>query len=294
MGKLLPTDLIYNRDGGVYHLSLIPEQVADHIILVGDPGRVDVIAGLLDRIESRTSNREFVCVTGTYKGNRVTALSTGIGTDNMEIVITELDAMVSHPGKTVAGLEGGRILRLIRVGTSGTIQKDIKPGTFVLSRSAVGLDGLLHFYRNSEGVRDTELEEALSLALDYPADLPVPYAVSASPSLLSLFAGSRLFQGVTLSAPGFYAPQGREVRLELRYPHLNKRFAAFRFNDQRILNYEMECSVLYGLSGMLGHEALTLCMVLANRATGELYTEYSKGMKTLIRLVLDHLPFNGS
>jgi uridine phosphorylase len=296
MKPLKPTELIINPDGAVYHLSMKPEHVADHVILVGDPGRVEVVARFFDRVEVKTSNREFTNITGYYQGTRVSVLSTGIGTDNMEIVVTELDALVNGTKTIRGGDTSHRILNLVRIGTSGSIQENIPPGSFILSESALGLDGLLHFYHDSEKVRDLELEKVFFAAIPWPAKLPVPYLVNASASLKEKFmsgpAASGFYPGITLSAPGFYAPQGRSIKLSLQYPLLNDQFSKFVYRGRKILNFEMESSLLYGLSQMLGHEALAICLVLANRATGEMVPDHTAGIEKLIHIVLDHLPFS--
>lgn len=283
------SELIVNKDGSIYHLHLLPEEVAENVILVGDPGRVDLVSSFFDNVEVSKSNREFHTHTGTYKGKRISVISTGIGTDNIDIVLNELDALASLDLKTGISLPEPRKYNFIRIGTSGSLQADLTLNTFLLTRIALGMDGLLHFYNGSKSVRLTELENEVSQAVSWPTSFNRFYAVPASDSLAKMFESERTVSGITISAPGFYGPQGRKLRLNTAYPGLNQKLADFRWKGMRITNYEMESSGLYGLSRMLGHNAITLCAILANRATGKANNDYIPVIKDLIRYVLGQL-----
>lgn len=283
------SELILNRDGSIFHLHLKPEQIADTVLLVGDPGRVETITRFFDKTEFTVRNREFHTATGTYKGKRLSVLSTGIGTDNIDIVVNELDALVNINLETRELTPEHKTLRLIRIGTSGSLQADIPVNAWLLSRKSVGFDGMITFYANRELVCDMQFEKALREYTGWSQDLPTPYTVDASEELLAKFTGFPFMEGVNISAPGFYGPQGRELRLPLAVPELNERLEDFSFHDLRITNYEMESSAIYGLSRMLGHEALTICLVIANRVTREANNNYQPEMEKLIRFVLDKL-----
>lgn len=283
------SELILNKDGSIFHLHLKPEQIADTILLVGDPGRVDTITGFFDKTEFSVRNREFYTATGTYNGKRLSVLSTGIGTDNIDIVVNELDALVNINLETRELTPEHKTLRLIRIGTSGSLQADIPVNAWLLSRKSVGFDGMITFYANRESVCDMEFEKAFREFTGWNDDLPTPYTVDASEELLRKFSGFPFTEGVNISAPGFYGPQGRELRLSLAVPELNEKLEDFSFKDLRITNYEMESSAIYGLSRMLGHEALTICLIIANRVTREANNNYHPEMEKLIRFVLDKL-----
>jgi uridine phosphorylase len=283
------SELILNADGSIFHLHLKPEQIADTILLVGDPGRVETISAMFDMIEFTVRNREFVTSTGTYKGKRLTVLSTGIGTDNIDIVINELDALANINLTTREIAEKHRTLRFVRVGTSGSLQADIHLNSWLVSEKSVGFDGMITFYANRDKACDMEFEAAFREFTSWHLDLPTPYVVNASEKLLDLFTGFNFVRGVNISAPGFYGPQGRVLRLPLAIPDLNDKLEDFRFGDQKITNYEMESSAIYGLSRMLGHEALTICLIIANRVTREANENYYPEMEKLIRIVLDKL-----
>jgi uridine phosphorylase len=283
------SELILNADGSIFHLHLKPEQIADTILLVGDPGRVETISAMFDKIEFTVRNREFVTSTGTYKGKRLTVLSTGIGTDNIDIVINELDALANINLTTREIAEKHRTLRFVRVGTSGSLQADIHLNSWLVSEKSVGFDGMITFYANRDKACDMEFEAAFREFTSWHLDLPTPYVVNASEKLLDLFTGFNFVRGVNISAPGFYGPQGRVLRLPLAIPDLNDKLEDFRFGDQKITNYEMESSAIYGLSRMLGHEALTICLIIANRVTREANENYYPEMEKLIRVVLDKL-----
>ena len=283
------SELILNRDGTIFHLHLKPEQIADTIILVGDPGRAETISSMFDMVEMTVRNREFLTTTGTYNNQRLTVLSTGIGTDNIDIVINELDALANIDLLTREVKPEKRSLRFVRVGTSGSLQADICVNSWVVSRKSIGFDGMITFYDDRQAVCDMEFEKAFRIFTGWHDDLPTPYVVDASDKLLSLFSEIKFVKGVNISAPGFYGPQGRVLRLPLAVPDLNDKLEDFTYGDLRITNYEMESSAIYGLSRMLGHEALTICLIIANRVTREANENYHSEMKKLIRVVLDKL-----
>lgn len=283
------SELIINPDGSVFHLHLKPEQVADTVILVGDPGRVDLVAEHLEKKEAKTQNREFASVTGRCHGQPVTVVSTGIGTDNIDIVLNELDALVNIDFKTREIKEKLRSLNIIRIGTSGSLSDQLDLNDFVVSRKAVGFDGLLNFYAGRGSVTDADLEYQLKNHLEWSPLLPSPYVVDCSASLFEKVKGSKISSGITVSAPGFYGPQGRVLRLDIADPEINKKISSFYYNDQRILNYEMECSAVYGLAALLGHQALTACLVITNRTEKKANIDYHGKMNTLIELVLNRL-----
>jgi uridine phosphorylase len=253
-----------NPDGSIFHLHIKPEQLADTVILVGDPGRVQTVSDYFDDIEHRTQNREFAGCTGHYRGKRLTVLSTGIGTDNIDIVVTELDALANVDFATRQVRPGHRTLNLIRIGTSGSMQDHITIGTAVLSAISIGFDGLLNFYAGRDAVCLLDYEAAFTAHMQWGKQLPAPYFVAASEKLVRLFAGITV-EGMTISAPGFYGPQGRVVRLPLADPQLNEKVSAFKYRNRVITNYEMESSALAGLSRLLGHEAVTICHIIADR-----------------------------
>ena len=289
MSEIYRTDLITNKDGTIFHLHLHPEEIADNIILVGDPGRVKQVSSFFDKIEIVKENREFVTHTGLYKGKRISAISTGIGTDNIDIVLNEIDALVNIDMKRLRINEEHRPLKLIRIGTCGLLNPDIEPGSFVLSEISGGLDGLLHFYQEADSIRLTEISEQFIEHFEWKSNLPLPYFVKASEMLTELFNTSILTSGITLSTPGFYGPQFRKLRLD---PFSNKffeRVVNFSFEGKKIANFEMESSALYGLSRALGHEALTICVGIANRINHEFVDDYKPYIQKLIEYVLNKL-----
>ncbi len=283
------SELIINQDGSIFHLHLKPEQIADHILLVGDPARVDLIAGYFQQREFRTQNREFISVTGTYNNKRITVLSTGIGTDNIDIVMNELDALVNIDFKTREIKENKRILKIIRIGTSGGLQKELELNDYVISQKAIGFDGLLNFYADRKKITDSDFEEHFKKHVDWNPLLTSPYVVDCSDSLFEKINGDEFSSGVTISAPGFYGPQGRILRLKTVDPEINKKIESFSYGDCKITNYEMECSAIYGLSALMGHEALTICLIIANRLKEEANNHYYDKMEKLIRLVLERI-----
>jgi uridine phosphorylase len=275
------TELITNSDGSVFHLNLIPGDISDKIIIVGDPGRVEMISSLLHDIRVRKENREFRTVTGTFENNEITIISSGIGTDNIDILVNELDALVNIDLQTGVKKEDLVSLTFIRLGTSGGLRSDVPAGSVVLTETAIGFDGLLHFYEGYEWLLDTALSDTLAEHLEWPDTLSYPYAVNASKDLTELFQFENFIKGITISAPGFYAPQGRSLRLRTFDSEINGKLAEFSFRGRKICNYEMESSALYGLSGLLGHKALTLCAVIGNRVTGEFVQDYKPMIKDL-------------
>ena len=268
------TELITNGDGSIFHLNLLPGDISDKIIIVGDPGRVDMLSSLLGDIRVRKENREFRTVTGSTEGNEVTIISSGIGTDNIDILINELDALVNIDLSTGEIKEDPVSLTFIRIGTSGGLRSDVPAGSCVLSETAIGFDGLIHFYEGYDWLLDNTLSSVLAEYLEWPDTLSFPYAVNANKELAELFRNENFIKGITISAPGFYAPQGRRLRLETFDSEINNKLAQFSFMGRTISNYEMESSAIYGLSGLLGHKALTICVVIGNRVTGEFINDY--------------------
>ena len=284
-----PSELIINEDGSCFHLHLKPEQLADRVILVGDPGRVELIASRFDSVESRTSNREFVSATGSYQGKRITVLSTGIGTDNIDIVMNELDALVNIDLATRTVNDTLRSLTIVRIGTCGGMQEDVPLGSFVASEYSIGIDGVLNFYAGRDAVSDLDMERAFVAATDWNPQKAAPYVVKADDELTDRIAADDMIRGMTVSANGFYAPQGRVVRLQLDDPDVNSKIRAFRYGDLKVCNYEMEGSLIAGLSRMMGHKALTVCCVIANRFAKEANVNYKGGIECLIDKVLHRI-----
>lgn len=288
MRTIPSSELIINDDGSIFHLHLKPEQLADTVLLVGDPGRVEMVASYFDNQECRVANREFVTITGTYKGKRMSVISTGIGTDNIDIVVTELDALANIDFATRQVKPELRQLTLVRLGTSGAIQPDIKVGTAVFSRTSVGFDGLLNYYKGRNEVCDLAIEQAFIEHTAWSELLPKPYFIDADKSLFELFRDSTM-EGITISAPGFYAPQGRWVRLEPADNTLNAKIESFRFNERRITNFEMEGSALAGLAALMGHRAATVCAIIAQRVALDVETDYKDFVRQMIEMALDKL-----
>jgi len=280
------TELITNRDGSIFHLNLQPGDISDKIIIVGDPGRVDLIASMLHDIRVRKENREFRTVTGSFENGEVTVISSGIGTDNIDIMINELDALVNIDLSTGIQKEEPVSLTFIRIGTSGGLRGDIPSGACVLTETAVGFDGLLHFYQGYDWMLDTRLADVLVEYLEWPDTLSYPYAVNANKELIDLFRDEGFISGITISAPGFYAPQGRKLRLDTFDSEINNKLSEFSFFGRKICNYEMESSAIYGLSQLLGHKALTICAVVGNRVTGEFINDYKPIINDLAIKVL--------
>lgn len=288
MEKLAPSELVLNADQSVYHLKLKAEHIGDKIIVVGDPGRVELISSFFDSIEYKISNREFVTHTGMYKGKKVSAIATGIGTDNIDIVINELDALVNIDLANRTINEKKKSLEIVRIGTCGSLQKDLEVDSFIMSSHAFGMDGLLNFYQYEESSENKEILNEILQQCDYGKNLTKPYLVAASDNLIQKL-GDGIQKGITATAPGFYGPQGRVLRLALHSEGLNDRMSDFSFKNHKICNFEMETSALYGLSHLLGHQACTLCVIVANRLANSFSKDYHPAMEKLIRLVLDRL-----
>ena len=286
--KIAESELIINSDGSVFHIHLKPEELADIVILVGDPGRVDMVAEYLYDLEFRHQSREFVSVTGKYNGKRITVLSTGIGTDNIDIVMTELDALANVDFETREVKKEHRTLTVLRIGTTGAIHPDIPLGSFIFSHFSVGVDGLLNWYEDRDEIAHLDMEEAFKKHVKWNKHLPDPYFVKASDKLIKKFEDCTV-KGVTISAPGFYGPQGRVVRLGLAMPAMLEDYESFRFGDYRITNFEMEGSALAGLAAHLGHDAGTVCCAIANRYLKDADTDYKPNVRKLVELSLQKL-----
>jgi uridine phosphorylase len=287
--RVIPSsELIINEDGSIFHLHLLPEQISDIVMLVGDPARVDMIASYFDNIECNVASREFKTITGTYKGRRMTALSTGIGTDNIDIVVTELDALANIDFATRQVKDEFKQLTLLRLGTSGALQEDIKVGERVFSRTSVGFDGLLNYYAGRNEVCDLDIEKAFVEHTGWNQQLTAPYFIDADRSLFELFKDVTR-EGITIAAPGFYAPQGRWVRLQPQDLHLNEKIESFRFGERRITNFEMESSALAGLAALMGHKAGTVCTIIAQRIAKDACTDYKPFVRKMIEEALEKL-----
>jgi len=277
MKRLNESELINNPDGSLYHIHLRPEHLARKIILVGDPQRVPMVSSYFDKVEFVFENREIVTHTGYLNKVRLTVMSTGMGTDNIDIVMNELDALVNVNLITRTVKEKHTSLDIVRLGTSGAMQQDVPVDSFAVATHGLGIDGLIHFYRHPY-VCDNRMTNAFVRQTRWPKALSIPYAVKGSPELAGLFKEG-FHRGITITAPGFYGPQGRQLRLQTSFPDLNRRISAFHYHGKRIINFEMETSALYALGRMLGHNTLTVCSVLANRMT----ETYSRNPKAAIR-----------
>ncbi len=288
LNEMKQTELITNKDGSIFHLHLLPEDIADRIILVGDPGRVEMIGQMLSSVRVKKSNREFATITGSFNDSEITVVSTGIGTDNIDIVVNELDALANIDLKTQEVKDDPRSLTFVRIGTSGALQKELAVGSFVATGKSIGFDGLIHFYEGYEWCLDHGFADALTQYLEWPDTLAYPYVVDADQYLLDTVAAS-ITKGVTISAPGFYGPQGRRLRLEPFDIELNDKIAEFSYMGARITNFEMESSAIYGLSKMLGHKALTTCVIIANRVTGQFIDDYKPAIRDLAQKILEEL-----
>ena len=284
-----PSELIINEDGSVFHLHVRPEQLADKIILVGDPGRVETVAKYFDSRECDIASREFHTVTGTYKNKRITVVSTGIGCDNIDIVVNEIDALANIDFKARTEKKHLRTLEFVRIGTCGGIQPNTTVGTYIASCKSIGFDGLLNFYAGRNEVCDLDFEEAFKEHMHWNPQLCAPYVVDANPELIERVAGTEMVHGVTIACGGFFGPQGRRLRIPLADPEQNKKVEAFEYHGWRITNFEMESSALAGLARLLGHRAMTCCLVIANRLAGEANTGYKGSIDGLITLVLDRI-----
>ena len=283
------SELIINGDGSIFHLHLKPGQLADKVILVGDPARVDDVASRFDSVECNVSNREFHTMTGLYKGKRVSVVSHGIGTDNIDIVLNELDALMNIDFKTRTINPVFQQLTLVRIGTSGGLQPYVPIGTYVAAEKSIGFDGVIYFYADNEKVRDCPFEKALQEQLKWKLENVHPYVVSADVSLVEQITGNDIIRGVTIAANGFYGPQGRTLRLPLYDPELNKKIELFDYDGFRITNFEMESSSLAGLAALMGHRAMIVCCIIAGRVDKNMNTSYKGSMQNLINMVLDRI-----
>lgn len=288
MAFIEPSELILNSDGSVYHLNLHPVEIAPDILLVGDPGRVEMVSSFFDTIEVRKQNREIFTHTGTFNGARISVISTGMGTDNIDIVLNEIDALfnIDLINRSVKGTHTS--LNIIRIGTSGGLQSGLSPDTTVVSSHGLGLDGMLYYYRNLDRVMNHELTESFIIKSKWPSVLPTPYIVECSSRLLKT-VGEGFISGITATAPGFYGPQGRKLRLNTYLEDLNERLTEFEFKGMKIINFEMETSALYGLGKMMGHNTLTLTNIVANRVDKTHTSDYKNAMENLIVTVLGRL-----
>ena len=289
MTKIKKSELVLNTDGALYHINLKPGEAATTIMLVGDPGRVELVSGFFDNIELRRQNREITTVTGTYKGKRLTVMSTGMGVDNVEIVVNELDALFNIDLDNKVEKAQKISLNLIRIGTSGALRADIPVvNSYLVSEYGIGLDGMAYFYKNGKVAIDNDLTDEFIKELSWNSFMPRPYGVSASDYLINKI-GHGWRKGITLTAPGFYAPQGRELRLEVEDNTIIQRAAQFEYKGVKVSNFEMETSSLYILSKMLGHNALTVCDIIANRITDDFNPDYKSSMEHLVKEMLDRL-----
>ncbi len=285
------SELIINEDGSVFHLHVRPEQLADKVILVGDPGRVGLVASHFENKECDIESREFHTVTGSYKGKRITVASTGIGCDNVDIVVNELDALANINFKTREENDTFRQLTMVRIGTCGGLQPFTPTGTFVCSQKSIGFDGLLNFYAGRNAVCNLPMERAFLNHMGWSGNMcaPAPYVIAADEELVDRIAGDDMVRGVTIACGGFFGPQGRQLRVPLADPNQNEKIESFEYNGEKITNFEMESSALAGLSKLMGHKATTCCMVIANRVAKKADTSYKNHIDDLIRIVLDRI-----
>jgi uridine phosphorylase len=288
MPQFPETELILTPEGRVYHINLLGEDIADDVIVVGDQNRVSQISSYFSKTDFKTEHREFITHTGWYNGKRVTVLSTGIGTDNIDIVLNELDAAVNIDPKTRTLNSKLRSLNIIRLGTSGSLQPDIPVNSLVASTHGLGIDGLLNYYSNFTNINEDAISKAFMKFTNWAPNLPFPYCVKASDKLLAKF-GESFYKGITATAPGFYGPQGRQIRLKAAKPDLNELLTDFNFDSKKIINFEMETSALYGLGKLLGHECLTICVIIANRVRKEFTSDYKKSVDLLIEKCLNKI-----
>ncbi len=285
------SQLIINADGSAFHLHIRPEHLADKVILVGDQGRVDIVASYFDEgsIECDIQSREFHTITGKYKGKRISCISTGIGTDNIDIVMNEIDALANIDFETRTEKAEHRTLEIVRIGTCGAMQDDISIGSFLVSEKSIGFDGVLAFYEGRDEIADLGFEKALVDFIGYPKKAATPYIVTANKELVERIAGSDMLRGCTIAANGFYGPQGRVLRCDIAVKDINERISAFRYEGQRITNYEMEGSAIAGLALLMGHKAMTVCCVIAQRKAEAANTDYKPKIRELIQTVLERL-----
>lgn len=283
------SELIINADGSVFHLHVKPEQLADKVILVGDPGRVSLVASHFEKVECDIQSREFHTITGTYQGKRISVISTGIGCDNIDIVMNELDALANIDFAIRHEKSPLKSLTLVRLGTCGGLQEYTPEGTYIASEKSIGFDGLLNYYAGRNEVCDLEFEEAFKKHMDWNPQKGAPYVIDADKETLNRVAGDDMVRGVTIACGGFFGPQGRELRIPLADPKQNEKIENFEFNGYRITNFEMESSALAGLAKLLGHKAMTCCMVIANRRAQKANVEYKNSIDGLIQIVLDRI-----
>lgn len=283
------SELVINSDGSIFHLHLKSEQLADKVILVGDPGRVNLVASHFDTKECEVSNREFHTITGAYKGKRLTCLSTGIGCDNIDIVMNELDALANIDFKTRTEKPEHKALTLVRVGTCGGLQLNTPEGTYIASVKSIGFDGLLNFYADRDKASDLDLEAAFKKHVGWSLKMGNPYVATADAELIDRIAGDDMVRGITVACGGFFGPQGRRLRLPLMDPELNEKIENFDYNGLKVTNFEMESSALAGLSSLMGHHAMTCCMVIANRRAKKMETDYKGDINNLIIRVLNRI-----
>lgn len=288
--RIIPaSELIINEDGSAFHIHLRPEQLRDNIILVGDPGRVDMVASYFDEIDYDVSSREFHAVGGKYKGKPLMCISHGIGPDNIEIVITELDALANIDFKTRKVKPEHRTLNMVRIGTSGSLQYELKIGDFVIAEKGMGFDGILNFYKDRDKVCDLEFERQFCNHVGWDKTWAAPYTVDADPELVSRIGRDDMTRGYTIAAVGFYAPQGRMVRLPLKDPNLNAKIESFCYNGRHITNFEMESACLQGMAKLLGHKAMTVCCIIAQRRAEDADTNYKPSVERLVKTVLERI-----
>ena len=283
------SELIINADGSVFHLHVKPEQLADKVILVGDPGRVSLVASHFEKVECDIQSREFHTITGSYQGKRISVVSTGIGCDNIDIVMNELDALANIDFATRHEKSPLKSLTLVRLGTCGGLQEYTPEGTYIASEKSIGFDGLLNYYAGRDEVCDLEFEEAFKKHMDWNPQKGAPYVIDADKETLNRVAGDDMVRGVTIACGGFFGPQGRELRIPLADPKQNEKIENFEFNGYRLTNFEMESSALAGLAKLLGHKAMTCCMVIANRRAQKANVEYKNSIDGLIQIVLDRI-----
>ena len=284
-----PSELIINEDGSVFHLHVRPEYLADKVILVGDPGRVQTVAAHFERMECDIQSREFHTITGWYQGKRISVVSTGIGCDNIDIVMNELDALANIDFQSRTENDEHRTLSIVRIGTCGGLQPFTPTGSFIASVKSIGFDGLLNYYDGRNDVCDLQLEEAFKKHMSWSPLKGAPYVAIANPELIDQIAQDDMVRGITIACGGFYGPQGRQIRLKIQDPQQNEKVEAFEYDGLHICNFEMESSAVAGLAALLGHRAMTCCMVIANRYTTEMNTEYKNSIDTLIGKVLDRI-----
>lgn len=288
--KIIPeSELIINPDGSVFHIHLRPEQLTDRIILVGDPARVDMVASFFDTKTFEVSSREFHTIGGTYKGKPIMCISHGIGPDNIDIVITELDALANVGFSTREVRDDFRQLTMVRIGTSGALQPELRLGTPVIAEKSIGFDGVLNYYAGRNTVADLDFEHAMCEHTKWNPLWAKPYVVDADVELVARIGGTDMVRGNTISAVGFYGPQGREVRLPLANPDLNRLIEEFEYKGRRITNYEMESAPLAGMGGLMGHKCMTVCSIIANRFNTEANPNYKSGIRDLVATVLDRI-----